>query len=616
MANLPFHISHICDSITDPPSFTDLLKCILIKRHWHDTFIPILWSDVVTFRTDPGPHRKQTSYHDYSLYYYYYGLQGMSKHAQHIRALTCPGVSSLQTLIDSLSCVNLVEINFVIDRLGLPGLDDLVDLMSVNPSLRPVSVEDVDLSNKATESQLYGLLDFLDHTPSITNVCLVAKVSQFQEKWDAVWGRMYSRIDRNTPSTAFAFGATIRLDPRELSRTDGRGQSLDLWASDLYMFKLMSALLQRPPPSWDTIHENFQVPQEFIKSRGATLRQLFPNMRKLDISNEYRYHISVEYDLSLSTGMSSLSLSFHHSSTLSAPLLLSTQSEALSSWTVHEDISMADLFSIVTCCPNLINLRVSALQDVHGPKVSPPWICKDLRKLDITLRHHPDVPSFEQTSASARRLAPSLLQRLGGLTHLQDLCLRFNAEYYYEGESPFSQFSVNPIYGLPRLVGLQQLKTFKVTGLLHRVGQEEIEWMRAHWPLLLSLDVPIPIEANGYRWRAPRSEVSVLAHAYEQWYPELKILIHEDSYCCSTCESIYCNFKDQDFSYDYDPIKSVDTGDEDDWVECEHEETIWALDDEYHLSKHYAHKSEWWPKYSKRQMQSGHRIQQYLKEKN
>ncbi|KAG0028257.1 hypothetical protein BGZ82_008522 [Podila clonocystis] len=677
MVNLPFHISHICDSITDPLSFTDLLNCILVNRHWHDTFIPILWSDVVTFRTDPGPHRKQTSYHDYSLHYY--GHQGISKHAHHIRALTCQGVSSLQTLVDSLSCVNLVEINFVIDRLGSPGLDDLVDLMSVNPSLRAVSIENVDLRDKATESQLYELLDFLDHTPSITNVCLVAKESQLQEKWDVVWGRMYSRIDRNTihslrirsdypsrskraltdgrpwpvretPFSAKVEHATVRRelpsgarwenearsrDPSygfpyryrpydSLAVLENRG-SLDLCASDLYMFKLMSELLQRPPPSWDTIRETFQLPQEFVESMGTTLRQLFPNMRKLDISNEYLSHIPVEYGLSFPTGLSSLSLSFRIDHMPLLPLLLSTHSEALSSLTLYgyNAIPMTDFFSIVTCCPNLLDLRVSALQDVEGPEVSPPWICKDLRKLDITLRYrdtctydmYPHNWSFEQEIASARRLAPSLLQQLDGLTHLHDLCLGLNSEYY-EGESPFFELSVDPVYGLPQLAGLQQLKTFKVTGLLHSVDQEEIEWMRTHWPLLYSLDVPILVEANGHRKRVPRSEVGVLTRAYEQWYPGLKILIPESSYGCSECQDLYCGYGDQGTGYDYDPIKPVDAGDEDDWVEYEHEETTWALDDEYHLSKHYVHKSEWWPKYSRRQMQCGHGIQRYLKKKN
>ncbi|KAF9285916.1 hypothetical protein BGZ74_001386 [Mortierella antarctica] len=407
MANLPFHIPHICHSITDPLSFADLLKCILVNRHWHDTFIPILWSDAVTFRSLPRSHRKRAAYRDYSLLYY--GHQGILKHAHHIRALTCQGAQSLQTLVDSFSCVNLVEINFVINlRVGSLGLDNLVDLMSVNPSLRAISIENVDLSDKATESQLHGLLNFLDRTPSINN---------------------------------------------------------------------------------------------------------------LDIQLMYR----------------------------------------------------------------------------------------------DTLSHYGDDPTFELEIASAKRLAPSLLQQLGGLTHLRDLCLGLNEELKVD-VSPFFQLSVDPVLGMPKLARLQQLKTFKVTGLRHSVGQHEIEWMRTHWPLLFSLDIPIMVDEGGHRRQAWVRDFGGLAPAYEQWYPGLKVLIPESIYGCDMCRVWYCYC----IRHDYDSVgmsqvvEPWDREDEDNWDESEHEETIWAMDDEYHLSKHYnVHKCEWWPKPSRRQTQCGHRVQRH-----
>ncbi|KAF8978161.1 hypothetical protein BGZ52_006328, partial [Haplosporangium bisporale] len=115
--------------------------CILVNRYWHDTFIPILWNDDITFRTNPGGSpRKQATYHDYALHYD--GPQGMPKHAHHIHTLTCQGFQSPQAMLDTFSCVNLLEINFVIDfRSEFPGLDDLVDLMSVSPNLRGTSID-------------------------------------------------------------------------------------------------------------------------------------------------------------------------------------------------------------------------------------------------------------------------------------------------------------------------------------------------------------------------------------------------------------------------------------------------------------------------------------------
>ncbi|KAF9336275.1 hypothetical protein BG006_009122 [Podila minutissima] len=641
MANLPFHIPHICHSITDPLSFADLLKCILVSRHWHDTFIPILWSDAVTFRSLPRSHRKRAAYHDYSLLYY--GHQGILKHAHHIRALTCQGAQSLQTLVDSFSCVNLVEINLVINlRVGFLGFDNLVDLMSVNSSLRAISIENVDLSDKATESQLHGLLDFLDRTPSITSVCLTMKGSQSQEQWGSVWGRMYSRIDRNTihslciqsghlsrSKRALMGGRTwpVRETPllvqvrdtafrRVLPSAEARWEnetrsqrhrpydsltvlensgSLELCAYNLDILKLLWTLLQRPPPvSRVTSYGYPQPPQEFVESVGTTLRQVFPNLRKLDISREFLAHLPLENIFPSLTGLSSLSLSFDFRYTPRFPLLLSTEPHALSSLKLQVDIPMSDFFSIVTRCPSLLDLKVSALHHIQGPEVSPPWICKDLRKLDIqlmyrdTLSHYlyNDDPTFELEMASAKRLAPSLLQQLGGLAHLRDLCLGLNEELKVD-VSPFFQLSVDPVLGMPKLAGLQQLKTFKVTGLRHSVGQHEIEWMRANWPLLFSLDIPIMVDAGGHRRQAWVRDFGGLAPAYEQWYPGLKVLIPES-------------------------IDGCDMEDEDNWDEFEHEETIWALDDEYHLSKHYnVHTCEWWSKPSRRQTQCGHRVQRH-----
>lgn len=185
MFDFPFHIPHIYDSITDFFPFSDLLKFILVNRHWHATFIPILWSDAITFRSKPGSRWCSSAYHDNSLKYH--TRRGILNHAQFISALTCQGFQSLRILFDS-PCVNLVEINYVIDRSVCPDLDYLVDLMSVNPSLRAVSIENVDLDDKTTKEQVHALLDFLDSTPSITSVVLVPRdQSPNIRKWEVVW---------------------------------------------------------------------------------------------------------------------------------------------------------------------------------------------------------------------------------------------------------------------------------------------------------------------------------------------------------------------------------------------------------------------------------------------
>lgn len=92
-------------------------------------------------------------------------------------------------------------------------------------------------------------------------------------------------------------------------------------------------------------------------------------------------------------------------------------------------------------------------------------------------------------------MAPSILHQIGALSSLQNLSVGVNREYEVE-ESPFLQLSMDPDYGLPQFTGLQQLKSLKVVRLVHDVGQEEIEWMKLHWPLLVSLELPILVESG------------------------------------------------------------------------------------------------------------------------
>lgn len=679
MISFPFHVPHIYHSITDPLSFSDLLSCILVNRYWHDTFIPSLWSDVITFRTNPGGSPwQQGTYHDYALHYN--GFQGISKHAHHVRALTCQGLQSLQTLFDTFSCVNLVEINFVIDvRSEFPGLDDLVNLMSVNPNLRAISIENVDLNEKTTEAQLHGLLDFIDCTPSITNVCLMPSgLNETQKLWEAVWARMYSRIDRNhihslrlhsghlprsrraptggrpwpvreTPISVLVPGRILRralpnigarwdnehrarwdneLGPQRqrqcLAILENHG-SLELCASEVDIYKLLWSF-SGSPPSWDTIHDWSQPPQEFMNSMGTILRQVFPNLRELDFSREFLSSLPMNQISPSLAGLSSLALSFGCQYTPPLPVMLSTLSDALSSLKVQEDIAMVEFFSIVTSCPNLLDLNVSVLHHVPGPEVSPPWICKSLQTLDIKLMYrdwasyqqYDNDLTFEQEAESARQLAPSILQQLGSLSYLKDLSIGLNLEYRV-GTSPFFQLSMDPVYGLPQLSEMQRLRTFKVTGLRHRVGQEEIEWMRTHWPWLYSLEVPILTETEDKRTvlLAWRDRFDGCVPDYERWYPGIKVLVPESCYGCAICGYLYCEFdnlRDDDYDYIGGPPAPEEMEQEEEHMgeEYEREERIWALDDEYHLSGHYnVHKSGWWPKHSKRQMQCGHRYPQY-----
>lgn len=676
MSHLPFHIPHICESITDSLSFTDLLKCILVNRHWHNTFIPILWSDVITFRTNPGSWWALHEYHDYSLYYH--GRKGLLNHAHHIRAITCQGFNSLQTLFD-FSCHNLVEIHYVIDSTGCPGLDDLVDLMSVNPNLRAVIIDGVDVDDKATEVQLQGLLDYLDETPSVTSVSLAplssSDPSRYPEKWGALWVRLCARVERHNIYSLRIRNCSMLRSKRAVSggrpwparetpvsvrvldkpfrrvvpnrggrweneqRTQGsssiclavleRNGSLELSAFQFDIWKTLLPMLQRISTSWGFSDDGLQQVSQDTETLAPILRQLFPNLRSLDIFSWSMAEQAMKQFLSNMTGLSSLALVIGYSHAPQLSIMLSFHSEALSSLRVNRDITMADCFSIVASCPKLQDLTVQAVHQVPGPEMSPPWICKGLRKLNLQLLYrnresyypddNEDTPTFDREIESAKQLAPSLLRQIGTLPGLQDLYLGVNREFVVD-ESPFFQLSMDRVYGIPQLAGLQQLKTFKVTGLVHSVGQEEIEWMKAHWPLLFSLELPILVDAEDGNGKVAVSREDFDGHAsleYQQWFPGLNILIPENCYGCSECQNLYCMMAKSDVvDYDYigaldiEPVDMEEAVEDMDWDEYEREVAIWTMDDECHFSRHHnVHKSGCPPKVSRRQMQCGHRYQ-------
>ncbi|KAF9218037.1 hypothetical protein BGZ59_000011 [Podila verticillata] len=676
MSYLPFHISHICESITDSLSFTDLLKCIVVNRHWHDTFIPILWSDAITFRTNARSWWALHEYHDYSLHYH--GRKGLLNHAHHIRAITCHGFNSLQTLFD-FPCRNLVEIHYEIDSTGCPGLDDLVDLMSVNPNLRAVTIDGVDVDDKATETQLRGLLDYLDETPSVTSVSLTplssSDPSRYPEKWGALWVRLCSRVEcrnihslriynwsmlrskravsggrpwpaRETPVSVRVLNKPFRrVVPNRggrwenEQRTQGSSSSclavlesngsLELSAFKFDIWKTLLPMLQRTPVGWGTSDDGSQQASQNMETLAPTLRQFFPNLCSLDIFPWFMTEQALKQFLSNMTGLSSLALFIgsNHVPPLSA--MLSFHSHALWSLRINKEITMADCFSIVSSCPKLQSLTIRVLHRMPGPKVSPSWICKDLRKLNLQLLYRSmgsyyldddeDTPTFDREIESAKQLAPSLLHQIGTLPSLRDLYLGVNREYVVE-ESPFFQLSMDRVCGLPQLAGVQQLKTFKVTGLVHSVGQEEIEWMRVHWPSLFSLELPILVDAEDGSGKVAASRETFDGHTpleYQKWFPGLNILIPENCYGCPQCHDLYCPMDKSDgVDYDYigtldvEPVDMEEAVEDMDWDEFEREEAIWALDEECHLSRHHnVHKSGCPPKVSRRQMQCGHRYQ-------
>lgn len=130
-------LPHILEVIADTLRFNDLVNCVLVNHTWYNTIVRLLWEDVITYRSI------RTGKHNVWDYQHYFlrdqSRQGLLRNSRHIRALTCR-TPRILSILSNTKCVNLVEINFVMDRSG-DGFPELIRLISRNPNLRAVSVE-------------------------------------------------------------------------------------------------------------------------------------------------------------------------------------------------------------------------------------------------------------------------------------------------------------------------------------------------------------------------------------------------------------------------------------------------------------------------------------------
>ncbi|KAG0358440.1 hypothetical protein BG005_002377 [Podila minutissima] len=204
----------------------------------------------------------------------------------------------------------------------------------------------------------------------------------------------------------------------------------------------------------------------------------------------------------------------------------------------QRDLALGDMLQILGHCGNLERFRTKrVIIDDRTPLVSPLWVCSgSLRELSVwfvldgleMVNGRPQTEKYERSVQAANKIAPSVMEQVGGMVALRELGLHVN-HLGNVGSSPFLQLAVEPLNGLGMLARLGELEKFEVSGLLHSVGHAELVWMKAHWPRLMSLSVP-NFRSTG---NASRQDVDVkeLDQDYWKWLESLKVKKgHEWSY--------------------------------------------------------------------------------------
>lgn len=484
MADSTLQIPHILNSVADPLSFSDLLSCILVSRQWHDLFIPILWTDTVTFRSTPTALWGSWTFDDYSRSTH--GQQALLKNAQHIRALTCYASHSLQILRSS-NCVNLIEINCLLDSLDpselSTGLDNLAELIALNPQLTAVSVESINLELEGAIDHLLRFLDFLDEHPAITSVYFDPGLSirmPAAEHWKVVWDRLISRVTapsihsvrvqshtsrskralndrrswiaRESPIKVKIADNELRrerrdpvggrweseyrypmpLDNNSMAVMEHNGHLMLDWPQFVSSTEYAAALTRFPEIqtlSIDILH--FSLP-ELLRA----VQKMLSGFISLDLRNYQADQEPVDNLLDNLSGLTSLSLDLHNA-TQPDWRIISRHYSVMTSLSLST-VPVIQFYGIVSGCPVLQELSISWLEiEESASEATVRWICP-LRKLHLHIVDGVDMDysdtedeiavKIEQAKLTAEKVAPLFMKQLGMQTMLRDLRLSVHWE--------------------------------------------------------------------------------------------------------------------------------------------------------------------------------------------
>ncbi|KAF9382665.1 hypothetical protein CPC16_009235 [Podila verticillata] len=170
----------------------------LVNRTWHNSYIPILWADVITSQSPLlwNLVSIQTKNQKYVSGYIDYfitpdGKQRLINHVSHICGVTSYGVHSLEVFAET---ENVVKMNYAVDwkvdfvgsgtpypdplRIGEPlgvdrplGFDKLASWILHYPTLQAILIDN-SRYYEHTANDMALFLDFLDSQPQITYVYL------------------------------------------------------------------------------------------------------------------------------------------------------------------------------------------------------------------------------------------------------------------------------------------------------------------------------------------------------------------------------------------------------------------------------------------------------------
>ncbi|KAF9326405.1 hypothetical protein BG006_010156 [Podila minutissima] len=577
-----FELPHILEATVARLRFNDLVNCVRVNHTWYNTITPLLWEDVITYRSQVTDQYDVWIYQQFFLHANAQSRQGFLRNAHYIRALTCRAPQLLTTL-NTTDFPNLVEINFVIDR-SCETFPALIRLIARSPKLRAVSIEksgvyaaeedwehvhdlvDV-LCKKSSEISCVYLEGIYPHARDMEGLCarLLARIKQDTKQIKKLTLQNPNLMTRSRRGPSRGHAWTARESPLVMPVPDtdmwrivedntvgnnGRWEN-EQWTPMIKSSWNTIAVMETPEELQVVLPSTFPLDayirfldrlpncQDF--SLGKTNEPLHsalvaflkrnPKVHKIDRPVGY-YNERDNILGSVNCGLTSVrlhALAYKTGYTLSDTPLWTQLSSLVDLDLDFVHVSITELLHVLASTPHLQKIRIPSVKIMGTERGLVPgaaWASSSLRQVSLGLylnghdeelcrsydrswdyipeQDWSDSPADDwgstladksdnvkaRTTEIATALASVFMAQLDAQAELRELQLSFNNRLY-PGLSPFLQLSLDPAVGLPRLANLKKLEKLVVTGLVHQLGHQEIEWMSQHWPKLSWIEVPI-----------------------------------------------------------------------------------------------------------------------------
>lgn len=468
----------------------------------------------------------------------------MTKYAHHIRFLTC-GNELFHVRYDCI-LYRLVEIHYVAKVFPTSAffsshwahatrhldLGPLVILMAANPSLRSVSVENINVGNVWACPHLFKFTEFLKRFPSITCVYLDGNLLDMDTKYHRTYD---STVDVLQTLLARVNSSRVKKlvfkHGKDLMRSN-RGRSLSIRAGEVaggdesnsVAVVEQDGVLQVcvPAPtftwcmqivSWYSTVEHLHAGSLWLTKQEAlqVLSVNNPHLRTIDLQISLHKQYELAWLLSdKRVPQSSLSLRGIERSMFTdvmRPLLLQPTPHFLRNALVMVSINPGTsitsslLLEILAVCSNLHTLEADYIWiDGTEPERSPVWASRRLRVFYLNMvfegsgfnDRYSHQEKLHRATASAVRIAPTFMGQLKRQKDLQVLRLVDTHEWFWRSifvEMTLATPKNKSSNGIQQLAELSRLEELAISRTLESIGPTELAWMAIHWRCLRSVQV-------------------------------------------------------------------------------------------------------------------------------